>query len=64
MAFAKGLHQSALLEHQLALLIGDIAAYILLEFCLLMVVDAHQVVSRLCCQERNQGGLTTGCGTL
>lgn len=57
MALAHCSHQGALAKHQAAMLIGYVAAQVLLEVGLLVVVDAHAAVPRLCGQVRHQAGL-------
>ena len=64
MALAHSLHQGPFPEHQLASLIRDVAAQVLLQVGLLVIVDTHQCVPRLSCQESHQGSLPAGCGTL
>jgi hypothetical protein len=48
----------------LTLLVGHPAAEVLLQVSVLVVVDAHKGVARLCSQVANQAGLATAGGAL
>ena len=56
-------HQNTLLKYQLpSVRITHILAHVLLQVCVLMIVDAHKLVPSQVCQKLYQRGLSSGGG--
>ena len=64
MSFAQSLHQQTVLELQLPIVVGDVTADILLNVCVLVIVDSNALVPASSSEILDHGGLPDAGGAL